>query len=257
MKKLLSSFLIITVLQVFFIFILLPNKVLSQTQEKLTNQNIIDLVKAGYSNELIILKIQSSANTFDTSITALEELKNNNVPDALIVVMFGGNKSEATKTQEVEITIPDGTNIEVALKNDLSGQYAKVGDIVHFTVVRDVQINGVTIIEKDASAIGKIAVAKKAGYWGKKGAIGWIMQDVMTAGGERIPVKFTKNSDGESKGTTVAVATVATAVLLLPIAPVALLWGLKKGQPAVISAGNYYSVYVDGTVKIKIKTQVK
>jgi hypothetical protein len=257
MKKLLSSFLIITVLQVFFIFILLPNLVMSQTQEKLTNQNVIDLVKAGFSNELIIVKIQSSAKAFDTSVAALEELKKNNVPDALIAAMIGGNIPVAAKTQEVEIIIPDGTTIEVALKNELSGQYAKVGDIVHFTVVRDVQINGVTIIEKDASAIGKIAVAKKAGYWGKKGAIGWMMKDVMTAGGERIPVKFTKSSDGESKSTTVAVATVTTAVLLFPVAPIALLWGLKKGQPAVISAGNYYSVYVDGTVKIKIKTQEK
>lgn len=252
MKKFLSLFLSIILLQSFFG--LLPIHVAAQTQEKLTNQNVIELVKAGFSDEVIAAKINSSPTTFDTSINALQELKNNKVPDALIVLMVGGNNSVANKPmREIEITIPDGTTIEVTLKNDLSAQYAKVGDIVHFTVVRDVKIDGVTVIERDASATAKITKAEKARSWGRKGKIEWEMQDVMTAGGERIPVKFTKTLNGDSKGGTVAAATVTTALLLLPIAPVALLWGLKKGEPATISSGNYYSVYVNGTAKIKVK----
>ena len=45
-----------------------------------------------------------------------------------------------------------------------------------------------------------------------------------------------------SKGGTVAVAAVATTVLL---GPQGLLWGLNKGKPAIIPAGNKYTVYVD------------
>ncbi len=258
MKKSITAFLIAAVLQGVFGLILLPNKTVGQTQEKLTNQNIIDFVKLGFSNDLIVAKIQSSATAFDTSVTALQELKNSNVPDAVILLMVGGNKSGANKiTQEVEIAIPDGTSIEVTLKNDLSGQYAKVGETVHFAVVRDVKIDGVTVIERDAAATGKITIAKKAGYWGKKGVIGWVMQDVTTVDGQRIPIKFNKSLDGDSKTGTVAVAGVATAILLFPIAPVALLWGLKKGETASILAGNYYSVYVEGSAKIKAKMQEK
>ena len=47
-----------------------------------------------------------------------------------------------------------------------------------------------------------------------------------------------------------AVAAVASTVL---IGPLSLLWGLKRGKPAIIPAGNRYSVFVHGDVKIKGK----
>jgi hypothetical protein len=47
----------------------------------------------------------------------------------------------------------------------------------------------------------------------------------------------------------VAVAAVATTVFL---GPAGLLWGLKKGKPALIPAGNRYSVFVHGDTKIKV-----
>ena len=251
MKKLQSFLLISLILQSVFCFGLLPNNVIAQTQEKLTNQNIIDLVKNGFSNDVIIAKIKSSAIAFDTSLTALQELKNNGVADAVIVAMVEGNKPIINKSsQEIEVTIPDGTTVEVALKNDLSGQTAKVGDVIDFTVVRDVKIDGVTVIEKGSLALGKITVAEKARYWGRKGIISWVIQDVTTSSGEKIPVRFSKSVDGDSSRAVVAAATIATVVLFFPLAP---LWGLKKGTAATVSQGNYYTVYVDGATKIKVK----
>jgi hypothetical protein len=44
------------------------------------------------------------------------------------------------------------------------------------------------------------------------------------------------------------------------LGPVGLLWGLKKGKPAIIPAGNRYSVFVHGDTKIKgkpVETAVK
>ncbi len=231
----------------------LPNQTLAQTQEKLTNQNIIDLVKSGFSNEIIIAKIKSSATTFDTSLAALQELRNNNVNDSIIVVMVEGNKPPLDKpTQEIEVTIPDGTTIEVALRNDLSGQTAKVGDEVNFTVVRDVKVDGITVIERDSFAVGKIVEAKKARYWGRKGIIGWAMQSITTVSGNKIPVRAVKTVEGDGKRAQVAAAVIATSALFV-IFPVGLFWGLKKGGPANVSAGSYYLVYVNGAAKIKVK----
>ena len=68
-------------------------------------------------------------------------------------------------------------------------------------------------------------------------------------GGRRKP-RFTQRHIGDSKGGTVAVAAVATTVFL---GPLGLLWGLKKGKPAIIPAGNRYSVFVHGDTKIKGK----
>ena len=148
------------------------------------------------------------------------------------------------------VNVPDGTEIEIQLTNNASGEELKVGSIVDFTVVRPVQINGVTIFEKEAGARARITTAKRAGHWGKAGKLEWAMQDVLAVDGNRIPARFTQRQIGDSKGGTVAVAAVATTVLL---GPVGLLWGLKKGKPAIIPAGNRYSVFVHGDTKIKGK----
>jgi hypothetical protein len=148
------------------------------------------------------------------------------------------------------INVPDGTEIEIELKTNASGEELKVGDVVDFVVIKPIQVNGVTVFEKDATARARITTAKRAGHWGHAGKLEWAMQDVMAADGNRIPARFTKRHIGDSKGGTVAVAAVATTVLL---GPVGLLWGLKKGKPAIIPAGNRYSVFVNGDSKIKGK----
>ncbi|MGI8919306.1 MAG: hypothetical protein ACR2H6_11965, partial [Pyrinomonadaceae bacterium] len=121
------------------------------------------------------------------------------------------------------------------MKNTLSGQEAKVGDVVDFTVLTAVEVNGVIVFEKDSVARARVTTSKKAGRWGKAGKLEWAMQDVLAVDGNRIPARFTKRELGDSKGGTVAVAAVATTVLL---GPLGLLWGLKKGKPAIIPAGN-------------------
>lgn len=156
----------------------------------------------------------------------------------------------ATPPADGMVTVPDGTEIEIQLKTNASGEELKLGDIVDFVVLKPVQVNGVTIFEKEAAARARITTAKRAGHWGHAGKLEWAMQDVMAADGNRIPARFTKREVGDSKGGTVAVAAVATTVFL---GPVGLLWGLKKGKPAIIPAGNRYSVFVSGDTKIKGK----
>lgn len=220
----------------------------------LSNQDILEMLKSGISTEVIVAKIKSSTTKFDTSPEALQELKKANVPDAVVLAMVQPSTDTAVaatssaNTTPVTINVPDGTEIEIQLQNNLSGQEAKVGDLVDFTVVRPVIVNGVTIIEKDASARARVTTAKKAGRWGKAGKLEWAMQDVQAVDGNRIPARFSKRALGDSKGGTVAVAAVATTVLL---GPIGLLWGLKKGKPAIIPAGNRYSVFVSGDTSVK------
>ena len=76
------------------------------------------------------------------------------------------------------------------------------------------------------------------------------MEHIQAADGNRVPARFTKRLIGDSKGGTVAVAAVATTIFL---GPLGLFWGLKKGKPAIIPAGNRYSVFVHGDTKIKGK----
>lgn len=257
MKKLLSSILMLTLC---FALVALPAS--SQTQDPaaanpqataLTNKDVLEMLKAGLTADVVVAKIKSSPTSFDTSPTALAELKAASVPDSVILAMVSGPTSTGAGSEasaEGPVNVPDGTEIEIQLTNNASGEELKVGNVVDFVVVKSVVVNGVTIFEKDASARARITTAKRAGHWGKAGKLEWAMQDVLAIDGNRIPARFTQRQIGDSKGGTVAVAAVATTVLL---GPVGLLWGLKKGKPAIIPAGNRYMVFVHGDTKIKGK----
>jgi hypothetical protein len=224
---------------------------------RLSNKDVLDMLKAGLTPEIIVAKIKASATSFDTSAAALQELKAAGVPDAVMLAMVQASATAAAVTQEVssqpagpavEIKVPDGTPVEIELKNTVSGQEMKIGDIVDFTVIHPVQVSGVTVFEKGSSARARITTAKKAGRWGKAGKLEWAMQDVQAVDGERITARFTQRAIGDSKGGTVAVAAVATTVLL---GPLGLLWGLKKGKPAIIPGGNRYTIFVHGDTAVK------
>lgn len=151
----------------------------------LTNKDVLDMFRSKLGDDVIISKINSSRCHFDTVPSMLGELKQNGVSDAVIRVMIeapygmpkqlpvrlnpSGALKSAVEVNETTQKIPDGTEIEVALTNNVSGQEANVGDIVDFTVLRPVQINGVTVFDKGASARGRVTTSKKSGHWGKAG----------------------------------------------------------------------------------------
>ncbi len=224
----------------------------AQTQHTvLTNIDVAQMLQSGLSHEIVIAKIKTSSVKFDTSAEAMSQMKKDGISDAVILAMV---EAAAPKTalpaspELTEVNIPDGQEFEVELSRNASGQDMKVGDIVDFSVTQPVFVNGVMIIEKGAPARAHITTAKESGRWGKAGKLEWAMKDVMTVDGNRIPVRFTQRSLGESKGGTVAVAAVATTILL---GPLGLLWGLKKGKAAIIPAGNRYSVFVHGDTTAK------
>ncbi|MBA2705042.1 MAG: trypsin-like peptidase domain-containing protein [Blastocatellia bacterium] len=65
-----------------------PSATTAQTSSGLTNKDVIDLLKAGISPEIIIAKIRSSTTAFDTSSIGLQKLKASNVPDSVILAML-------------------------------------------------------------------------------------------------------------------------------------------------------------------------
>lgn len=231
-----------------------------QEQAPLTNQDVLEMLKAGLSHEILLAKIKNSPNRFDTSPAALQELKNATVPDAIILAMVQSssvapdNPATLAAANGVEVKVPDGTPLEIELMTNISSAAAKEGDIVDFTVVNPVVINGVTVVEKGAPAKARIAAVKKAGYWGKAGRIGWTMQDALAADGSRIALRMEKKLTGDSKGGTVATATIVTAVVFWPAAP---FWGFKKGKNAVFPAGKRFEAFVHGEATVKGKAVAK
>jgi hypothetical protein len=223
----------------------------------LTNADVLMMLKMGLSSEVIIAKIKVSNCSFDTSPTALQELKTANATDALIMAMMApsapaaaGATTAAPQPASVEMKIPDGTPLELELQSNVTSKEAQEGDIINFMVVNDVVVNGVTVIQKGAPAKARVAVAKKSGRWGRSGKLGWAMQDVMAADGTRLSLRMEKKMAGDSKGGTVATGVIVTSLVFWPAAP---LWGFKKGKDVTMPAGKRFEAFVHGDATVKGK----
>ena len=71
-----------------FLLISLPCQA-QKLPSRLTNQDVIDLVSLGFSDDVIIDKIHASQNAeFETSVSALRTLKAAKVSDAVIRAMI-------------------------------------------------------------------------------------------------------------------------------------------------------------------------
>jgi len=65
--------------------------------QPLTNQDIVGMLKAGLSSEIVNAKIKASNCDFDTSPAALKELKGNGVPEEVILEMVRAPHAAATQ----------------------------------------------------------------------------------------------------------------------------------------------------------------
>jgi hypothetical protein len=92
----------------------------AQSAKTITNQDIIEMVSAGLSDELIVDKIHAAdATTFDTSTQALKALKAANVSDAVIGVMISPNPVASGATRSAA----DQSQPAIADPNDPSAPH--------------------------------------------------------------------------------------------------------------------------------------
>lgn len=206
----------------------------------LTNADIVTMVRAKLPAALIIEKINTSSCTFDTFPSVLAELKYKGVPDEVLMAMVKaphgvrpkasvsrptvGESSQRVEADDAtsmlaEITVPDGTPLEVESTFTVSSGEVQEGSAVSFTVVHPVKINGVTVISAGARATARVTKAKKGGSWGRAGTLAWEMKDVVAVDGSKVSLEFAKRTKGDSKGGTVATAVIVTGVLFWPAAP--------------------------------------
>jgi hypothetical protein len=231
------------------------------------------MVRAKLPSSVIIEKINTSTCAFDTFPSVLSELKYKGVPDDVLMAMVKAPRGERRlvpasrqpssrgssptvregsldAAELTEVTIPDGTPLEVESTFNVSSGEVEEGSAVSFTVVHPVKINGVTVIASGARATARVTKAKKGGSWGRAGTLAWEMRDVIAVDGSKVPLEFSNRKRGDSKGGTVATAVIVTGVLFWPAAP---FWGFKKGKDAKVPAGSRFEVAVHGNAVVKAK----
>jgi len=228
----------------------------------LDNKDVLEMLKSGLAQEIVIAKIKTSICKFDSTPAALQELKTAGVPDAVILAMVNASSSLSVNNgltnvvptlKRIEVKLAAGTPVEIETANSITSADVENGSLLSFRVVSPVKVNGVTLIENGALVTGRIVKAKRGGSFGRGGKLAWSVQDVVAADGKLIPLQFTSGAaKGESRAGEVAARTVASGVLLAPLmvfapflAPLILLHGVgKKGENAVLPAGRRFEVFV-------------
>jgi hypothetical protein len=233
-------------------------KIVQQSQEPVTamsNQDVLRMSKADFTTETIIAQIKSSQCDFATTPAALQHLREEGVPDAVILAMVmaprptvaSNHSSNASRPQKnFRVKIPNGLVIEVEAPFSVSSQEVRQGDAISFRVVNPVKVDGLVVIEPGATATGRVVQASRGGHFGRAGRLAWAMESVTGVDGTRIPLQSAGRIVGDSKAAKVITQTVVMGAIFWVAAPLALLHGFKRGENAVLPAGKRLEVLAKG-----------
>jgi len=203
----------------------------------LNNASIVKMRNLHLTADVMLAKIQSSPCDFDTTPAGLQKLKQAGVPDKVILAMVMAPSASAPppvpKAPEiVEVKIPGGTPVEVALTYDVSSDDAVEGRVVLLKVTQDVVVDGVTIFQQGAEAHGSVTTVKQPGFMGKPpGNFSWTMDYVTAVNGDHISANFFSKD---------AAANPMSSIMGAPGPS----WEFKKGKPALVPAGTKFQTVV-------------
>lgn len=227
----------------------------------LRNADVLEMLKARLSPEVVVAKIRASAADFDTSPAALKELRAAGAPDAVVIALVEAPRASAEPPARpkklIAVKLPAGTIVEVEAAYRISSQEVRKGDLLTFRVVNPVKVEGVTVIEPGAVATARVEKASRGGHWGRAGRLAWQMYEVTAADGTRVAIEADGRQVGDSKGAKVAAQTVAVGALLGPFAPISLFHGFKRGENAYLPQGKRFNVFVraDATVNASVEQE--
>ncbi|MGB7280816.1 MAG: hypothetical protein WBE13_01035 [Candidatus Acidiferrum sp.] len=189
---------------------------LAQDRKALTNKDIMDMVKQGLSDSVIIKVIQASDTNFDTSPDAMTQMQSSGASVGVMGAMLkaeSSKKKAAPTAQPVAVTTPppsptmtnphagefllkEGTEVPLTFATDESSRYAAEGDKVALTLVSDIKIGDVVVVKEGAKAVAVVTHTKKAGMLpGSNGELNIQLKE-MLSGGDRIRLRGTPARDG-------------------------------------------------------------
>jgi hypothetical protein len=218
----------------------------------LRNADVVGMVQDGVKPSIIIYRILTSHCNFDVFPPVLRDLRRRGVPDTVLVAMKAAPSGPpAIITDEIKqipappVRIPERTPIEVESARAVSSANVTVGSPISFSVTKRVFVNGVLVIERGSLARARIVKSRPAKMLGRAGMLAWEMEYVVAVDGSRIPVKLAGEQRGTNRSAAIAGGAAATGALFFPYtSPIALVWGLKKGEEAVLRGSRVFAAIV-------------
>lgn len=222
---------------------------------RLTNKEVVEMVKAGLSPEVVVAKIKVSRCNFDTDPSILGEMRHKGVPNevlrAMIEAPYGPPASAKTQVEGLapvpgqEFVLPEGTEFTVQTVDEISSKTASENDPVNLRVAEDVRVGNQVVIVSGSLVKGTVASVEQRGHLGKGGKLGIRIESTTAVDGQKIKLRASKG-----KGDTGNVgSTIALSILISP------LFLLRRGNHAVIKPGTKIQVFTDEEKKVLVSAK--
>ncbi len=226
----------------------------------LRNRDVLVMVRQGMKSDLIIANILTSPCNFDVFPPVLDDLKRKGVPENVLQVMsvvpngppnLPDVDRPARESVVKTVKIPRGTVVVVETLYPISSADFKLGNSIAFSVTRPVFVDEVLLIPRGTIARAKIVRVKRAGSFGRGGALTFEMEHIVAIDGTRIPVLLTAAAEGGNRTGALAIGAAATSALIFPYtAPAAIVWGFKKGDDAVVRGNKEFGAVIKNDTEV-------
>jgi hypothetical protein len=228
---------------------------LAVSQDVLTNDDILKLVKAGIGEEVILGTINSKPVKFSLSTDDMIALKQAGVADKIIAAMVAragspapnGAVLAASPVSTEPILLHDATPIRLRLARNLSSADAKTGESVDFEVLEEVKVDDVVLVARGATAIGTITDAEHKKRMARGGKLNLEIDYVRLVDDEKVALRAVKETSGGGHTGAMTGGMVATAIVFFPAAPFFL---FMHGKDTTIPKGTEITAYTNGEIKL-------
>ena len=141
-----------------------------------------------------------------------------------------------------KVILKAGTPVLLMVEKSISSDIAMVGDLVDLMVIREVKVDGKTVIEAGTMARGEVSAVEKKGAIGKPGTVSIAVNSVQGVGDVNVPLRATLTREGKNKQTTALLVGLLLCILGL---------FLIKGKSGVVTSGSEIKAYVDFDVEFE------
>lgn len=146
-------------------------------------------------------------------------------------------------------TLLDGTPVKLRISQTISSADAKVGQEVPFEVVEEVDVDGVPVIAKGATAIGTVTEAQSKRSMGRAGKLDISISYVRLRDEEKAALRAVKDAKGGGHVGAMTGAIVATSIVFFPAAPLFL---FIHGKDISIPQGTEITAFVQGDMRLEM-----
>jgi len=165
---------------------------------------------------------------------------------AMLLAPFG--PAQEMSSVPARITIPDGTSVKLQLAETISSARAHVGDDVSLIVVRDVSLEGLTVIPAGTIVRGSITGIRGRRLLGIGGKVSLTVDALQIANGDQVELRGSKEVKGASRTKLMVGAMILTGLIFLPAAPVFL---LTLGHHSTVVKSTEITAQVDGDTPVQ------